>query len=85
MLRVLFLCRKIPCFLFDLICLVPKYSVWRQKLRWQLIVDDQKILVTMDGVVNYVRVYKTSGTQVEYSRNTFASYPRQATFPHLTL
>jgi hypothetical protein len=85
MLRVLFLCRKIPCFVLDLVCLVPKYSVWRQKLRWQMIVDDQKILVTMDGVINYVRVYNTSGTPVEYSRNTFARHPRQATFSHVTL
>jgi hypothetical protein len=51
----------------------------------QIIVADQKILVTMDGMINYVQVYNTSGIRVEYSRNTFARHPRQAAFPHVTL
>jgi hypothetical protein len=85
MLGLLSLCRNIPCFLRDLICLVPKYSVWRQKWRWQMTVDDQQILVTMDGVINYVRVYNTSGLPVEYSRDTFARYPILSTVPHVTL
>jgi len=50
-----------------------------------MIVDDQQILVIMDGVINYVRVCNTSGITVEYSRDTFARYPRLATVPHVTL
>jgi hypothetical protein len=50
-----------------------------------MIMDDQQILVTMDGVINYVRVYNTSGIPVEYSRGTFARYPLLATVPHVNL
>jgi hypothetical protein len=66
MLSVLSFYRKIPCFLLDLVCLLSKYLAWSQKWQSQIIVDDQQILVAMDGVINYVRVYNTT----EYQTST---------------
>ena len=74
MLSVLSFYRKIPRFLLDLVCLLSKYLAWSQKWQSQIIVDDQQILVAMDGVINYVRVYNTSGIPDEYSRDGFARY-----------
>jgi hypothetical protein len=50
-----------------------------------MIVDDQQILVTMDSMINYVRVYNTTGIPVEYSRERFSRYLLLATVPHVTL